>query len=70
MGFGLAIIVTFAIFILNDLIDQTLDYPINMGILNIKLEGCMLVLLTYFLVTFGIFTKSERFELGINFSFS
>ena len=69
VSFGLAVIITFAIFILNDLVDSTGDLP-NNSILTIKLESCVIVLIAYIIILVGVYNKSIRFQNTIDYLLS
>lgn len=62
----MAAIITFFIFILNDIIDQALVYESHELIMTIKLLSATLVLFVYVLILVAIYNKSVRFQEALS----
>jgi len=66
IGFGMAAIITFIIFILNDIVDQGAEGSSHTSILTIKLESATIVVFVYVLILIAIYQKSYIFKQALN----
>ena len=55
---------------MNDLVDGRQDPSDQTAILAIKLEGCWLILIAYFVISIALIFKFQRFERAIEYIFN
>ena len=62
-------IFSFALFILNDLVDQRYEVAERQAVLNIKLESSLMILIAYFIIGYAVSLRAEVYERGISYIF-